>query len=434
MKRPQRSRTGCWTCRDDGYKCDEQKPFCGRCIRLSKTCQGYGVRLKWQTQRAPDSKAKPQHHHENPSIVKVESPSPLTRISPVKFGDERLVHHWQTVLADIISISAGPHNPFLSHLTPLLDQSISLRSAITSMAANHLAISQPDTNLPAVAQQHRLRAINHLRESLYDAPAEISLATVMLLRMSERIFVKDTKVNHLEGARALISHQGGQTAWSSSTGKFLLGLCWYHDVLSSVSRGQPPVLGLQDALVEGSKDLSRLSAVLRVVAEISQLRSTNCRLDGEEARDIMDKLISLKQKEILNDESRNIEIHRQAACIYFYRSTTGLRDVDILLPLHAKLCLQHLAMIPSTSALISSHIWPLWTGGCETTDPILREFVLGRLDEMYEARRLTYLQRVKQDILGVWFMKDLRRNSSGKDDIDCVSAIRSTHNREADII
>ncbi|KAH7127952.1 fungal-specific transcription factor domain-containing protein [Dactylonectria estremocensis] len=430
MKRSQRSRSGCWTCREDGYKCDEQKPFCGRCIRLSKTCQGYGIRLKWQKLRAPDSKATVRHL----DSFRIQNTSPLTRISTVKFGDERLVHHWQTVLAGIVSISAGPHNPFLSHLTPLLDNSISLRSVITSMAANHLAIAQPDSNLLAVANQHRLRAINHLRESLYDAPAEISLATVMLLQMSERIFVTDTKVDHLEGARALIRHQGGQTAWSSSTGKFLLGLCWYHDVLSSVSKSQPPVLGLHDILVEGSKDLSKLSAVLRVVGEISQLRSANCRLDDEEALDVFEKLISLEEKGTLDDDSRNVEAHRQAAFIYFYRSTTGLKDIETFLLLHANFCLQHLAKIPSSSALISSHIWPLWTAGCETVDRELREFVLGRLDEMYKARRLTYLQRVKQDVLGVWFMKDLRRNSSGKDDIDCVNAIRSTHHREADII
>ncbi|KDN66168.1 hypothetical protein CSUB01_04709 [Colletotrichum sublineola] len=39
-----RSRTGCLTCRDEGYKCDEGKPHCGRCTRLGKTCKGYGLR------------------------------------------------------------------------------------------------------------------------------------------------------------------------------------------------------------------------------------------------------------------------------------------------------------------------------------------------------------------------------------------------------
>lgn len=43
-----RLRTGCWTCRRRGYKCDEAKPHCKNCLRLSLNCEGYAIRLKWQ--------------------------------------------------------------------------------------------------------------------------------------------------------------------------------------------------------------------------------------------------------------------------------------------------------------------------------------------------------------------------------------------------
>ncbi|RDW75796.1 hypothetical protein BP5796_06617 [Coleophoma crateriformis] len=33
-----RSRAGCWTCRDKKVKCDEQRPQCQRCTRLSRVC------------------------------------------------------------------------------------------------------------------------------------------------------------------------------------------------------------------------------------------------------------------------------------------------------------------------------------------------------------------------------------------------------------
>lgn len=33
-----RSRHGCWTCRKEQVKCDEQQPRCARCIRLQRHC------------------------------------------------------------------------------------------------------------------------------------------------------------------------------------------------------------------------------------------------------------------------------------------------------------------------------------------------------------------------------------------------------------
>lgn len=42
-----RSSTGCWTCRLRRKKCDESKPSCHRCEKLSISCDGYGARPSW---------------------------------------------------------------------------------------------------------------------------------------------------------------------------------------------------------------------------------------------------------------------------------------------------------------------------------------------------------------------------------------------------
>lgn len=52
-KNIKRLRTGCWTCRRRGYKCDEGKPECANCTRLKIKCEGYGIRLKWQNTNCP---------------------------------------------------------------------------------------------------------------------------------------------------------------------------------------------------------------------------------------------------------------------------------------------------------------------------------------------------------------------------------------------
>ncbi|KAL3483974.1 fungal-specific transcription factor domain-containing protein [Aspergillus germanicus] len=370
-------------------------------------------------------------------------PHTMTRIPSVRLGDEKLLHHWQTNFVHLISISAaGSRNPFLVHLTPLLTHSASLRSLITSMAANHLAQLQPESTMAMLAIQHRIRAVAYLRRDMVaTADPETSLATIVMLQLADRLFMEDSGVNHLQGANALISHRGGQEAWSSSSaGRFLLGLCWYHDVLLSVSKSQAPFLGLKNMLVEGLSDSSRLSIVLSLVGEISGLRSETA--NGQESNNnakeqrILSELVSLEETgHHLDDNARNVEIHRLSGLIYFYRSTTTqAKSSDSYLSLYSRLCLQHLAKIPCYSPITSSHIWPLWTAGCEATDRVLRDLVLQRLDEMFKLRRLTFLQRIKQDILGVWDMKDSRRDRSGRDDIDCVTAVLSVYNRDVDIV
>ncbi|KAL5357092.1 fungal-specific transcription factor domain-containing protein [Aspergillus floccosus] len=424
-----RSRTGCWTCREDGYKCDEEKPSCGRCVRLKKTCKGYGIRLRWREATSSNYRVSAQTKKKPSS--QLEYRPYITRIPDVRLGDEKLLHHWRTAFAQLISISVSTHNPFLVHLNPLLEHSGALRSVITSMAANHLAQIQPESNWAVVAIQHRIRAVAYLQKNIATSHPETSLATVILLQLADRLFMEDSGVNHLQGAKAIILHRGGQGAWSSSRGKFLLALCWYHDVLSSVSKSQAPLLGLENVLVEGLFDSVKLRTILALVGQISSLRSGEGKNNAVEEQRILSALIALEETEPADDTSRNSEVFRQSALIYFYRTT---KASDYYPSLHSRLCLQHLSLIPPSSPFASSHIWPLWTAGCEVTDEKLRGFVLHRLDEMYQARHLTYLQRLKHDVLDVWHMKDLRRGESGKDDIDCVNAILNVRHRDVDIV
>ncbi|KAH8893548.1 hypothetical protein GQ53DRAFT_839982 [Thozetella sp. PMI_491] len=436
MTRSLRSRTGCWTCREDGYKCDEQKPSCGRCRRLGRRCKGYGIRLKWQEPLSLSSRLASKNAAKNSPVPNIPRAGSLNRILDVAPRDQRLLHHWQTVLIGSISMSGGVDNPFLVHLTPLLPHSPALRSVIASMAAGHLAVLRSDTSLGALAIQHRLRGVNLLRQSIADSAPELSLAAILLLQISERTFVTDSGVDHLEGAKALIRQHGGQMAWSSSLGQFLLGLCSYHDILSSVSKGRPPLLDFKEPLVEGLPKFSKLSSILYVVGEITRLWSVpgDHLRDGEYGRVILARLILMEEVEPLDEDSRNVEVFRQSALIYLYRSTARPNDFQDQIILHADLCLQHMAKIPCSSPLVTSHILPLWTAGCETVQPPLREFVLQRLDDMFETRRLPYIQRIKQDTLRVWQVKDGQRQAKGKVNVDCIKVIRASRGREADII
>ena len=359
----------------------------------------------------------------------------LNRILDVTSRDQLLLHHWQTVLAGSVSLSGGDGNPFLVHLTPLLPHSEALRSVIASMAANHLAVLRSDRSFGTLAIQHRLRGLHLLRQSIAESAPELSLATILLLQISERTFLTDSRVDHIQGAKALIRQHGGHEAWSSSIGQFLLGLCSYHDILSSVSKSRPPLLNLRDPLVEGLPKFSKLGVVLSAIGEISRLWSApeDMLSSGGDGQAVLQQLNSMEEFDPQDEDVRNVEIFRHSALIYLYRSTSQPDAFQHQLTFHANLCLQHLGQIPCSSSLTASHIWPVWTAGCETVDPFLRAFVVQRLDDMFETRRLPYITRIKQDILRVWDVKDRQRQEKGKDDIDCIKAIRSSHGREADI-
>jgi hypothetical protein len=59
MATRKRSRTGCWTRGEAGYRCGDREPDCSRCIRLNSLCKAYGVKLKWQEYHWPTNPAQP---------------------------------------------------------------------------------------------------------------------------------------------------------------------------------------------------------------------------------------------------------------------------------------------------------------------------------------------------------------------------------------
>lgn len=520
-----RTRTGCFTCREDGYKCDEQKPHCGRCIRLNKICKGYGVKLKWRTIEGPltttatQSKergnkrqrtAKPKSpawtgSDGNDTFVVASSPQGILSPSslPLPTGTEiikrnpsylaldpgmadqqrYLMHHWTTVLATVVSMAAGPQNPFLVHLTPMAAQSAAVRSAVCSMAASHLAILRQSGGggddaqaLQTSALHHRVLAVSSLRQSLQTQDPELSLATVLLLQVSDRLFAIDTRVDHLSGAKAIIAAGRGRgdggkpRAWDTASAAFLLSLCFYHDVLASVARGSRPVLEfngdgsdehgnlfpVESMAMEGVESMRGLTAVLQIVGRISRMRGMNSNPEQDaEGHAVEAELNALGGSTVittdsLDDDGNNIrtgtgiavteddinhtiQAYKHAAFIYLYRVWFNVGAPHPLTLKHARSSLRHLGAVGLSSPLLSAHVWPLWTAGCETIDADERRFVSDRVDAMYGVRHLPSLRRIRLDIEEVWKIKDDQRSSTGVDNVDCIKVILKNRQREADL-
>ncbi|CAI0646048.1 unnamed protein product [Colletotrichum noveboracense] len=469
MPQHTRSRTGCLTCRDDGYKCDEAKPNCGRCVRLGKVCKGYGLRVRWKAadvstipskvtkRRSPKSKgstsskkgaSEPASPEQTgtvlPGFAWSSSTAPSTETSLVQnpsyipsdisSTNRFLLHHWNSSLASVVSMASGRQNPFLIHLTPMMLRSPALLFSISSMAAGHLAVLRKDENLRTVASRHMLMAVSSLRESIQTENPELSLATIMMLQISDRLFNTDSQIDHLAGAKAVIMYSGGPGHWTSSSAQFLLSLCFYHDVMSSISRTAKPLLSMTNvAPLEGLHSLEKLTSLLSIVGTISKMQGQSGEAHQRRGFNIRKNLLSLDSSTDGDQDIENtIQAYRHAAIVYLYRVWDD--GTEPPKPFHAEQCIHHLLKVPITSSFCSAHAWPLWTAGCESVDSQNRQLVLGRIKEMYESRRLPSLARVQEDMEEVWVAKDAQRLQFGTENVDCCKMILDNRHREADLV
>ncbi|KAJ4986556.1 fungal Zn binuclear cluster domain containing protein [Stagonosporopsis vannaccii] len=492
-----RTRTGCWTCREAGYKCDEQKPFCQRCTRLKITCKGYGIRLKWQDQSGSTVVRKPRASRKKKaldfdststpasSLASDSSTSSVYTVSPdamtspasaisipqthdpglnpdFSAADRRLLHYWVEQLSSLISVAPrnGRPTPFQLHLTSMAYDSAALRSTVLSMAANHLALQTSEPSLRFQAYRHQRDAIHLLQELIQDrrqAQSESALATVLMMQVSARLFGEDDEaivVNHLMGAKAMISQRDD---WmSSSSARFLLSLFAYHDILSSISRGQRPLFdhnaGFQ--AVEGTEDMRSIAAILLVVARTSQLqhaiklrreRSGDQALTEEEdatGRALQQKLLAMqfdaqRSEPYTNpDISATAEAYRHAAFIYLYRTWLGVGAPNPISVEHIHSCLAYISIVDVKSPLTSSHVWPLFSAGCEAIDAGQRQFVRDRFHAMYASKMFPSWNRVMRDIEEVWEAKDEEERLKGGDGmakVDCIQVILKKRGREVDL-
>ncbi|KAF9869305.1 C6 finger domain-containing protein [Colletotrichum karsti] len=345
-----------------------------------------------------------------------------------------LLNHWSSSLASVISMAAGTQNPFLVHLTPMMFKSNALLFSISSMAAGHLAVLRNDSTLRTLSSRHMIMAVSSLRESIQTENAELSLATILMLQISDRLFNTDSQIDHLAGAKAVIMHSGGPGNWTSSSAQFLLSLCFYHDVMSSISRTAKPLLSMTNvAPLEGLQSLTKLTSLLSVVGTISKMQGQSGPAHQQRGFNIRQNLLSITMSEDGDPDIENtIQAYKHAAIVYLYRVWDD--GTEPPKPVHAEQCIRHLLRVPISSSFCSAHAWPLWTAGCESVDPQNRQLVIERIKEMYQNRHLPSLKRVQQDMEDVWVAKDSQRLQFGTENVDCCKVILHNRHREADLV
>ncbi|KAJ8120605.1 hypothetical protein O1611_g10324 [Lasiodiplodia mahajangana] len=317
----------------------------------------------------------------------------------------------------------------------MIDHSPTLRSAICFMAASHLSVLKDDLSLLNIATELQMNAIASLWRTIYTEDPLISLAVVMILEMTDRLFATTSGVNHLLGAREIIQ-RAGPGVWDSGAGPFLLNVCSYYDAMASVSSRTPPILRLGDKILiqETMKPVENLKVLWAIIGRISSMSDQGGSLRDDQGAAIELILRVLDTSNIEGDAARTVHAYKEAAYIYLHRLWHNIGSSHPLTLKHATDCLNHIFQVPVTSSLVLGHSWPLWTAACETIDSTLRDRVRERVKAMYEFRRLPSLRRLGQDIEDVWKVKDKERAATGVDGIDCVRAILTIRQRGPDLM
>jgi hypothetical protein len=383
-------------------------------------------------------------------------------VSPSVYPDlshtsQRLLHYWLQQLAPLISAAPkdGGTSSFQIHLASMTSTRGALQSTVLSMAATHCGLVSGDTTLRFEAYKHQDEAIHLLQEAIQDpnqADTDSTLATVMMMQISARLFGDEEEAhaaNHLTGAKAMITRRRTRFGNSpSSSAEFLNSLYAYHDILSSVSRGSSP-LDIHDAeftAIEGSAKMKGIATVLQIVARISKfqeaakaerLLSHTSDLQGDNfslGAQLEQRLLNLTlnvDTSGTSDINFTTEAYRHAAFIYLYRVWLDVGSPNPTTLKHVQECLAYIEHVPVDSPLASSHVWPLFTAGCEAMSATQRHFVRERFGAMYASRKFPSLKRVLRDIEDVWAVKDAEQMGGLK--VDCIQVILRRRGREVDL-
>ncbi|THZ02468.1 hypothetical protein D6C92_00572 [Aureobasidium pullulans] len=169
QKRPQtRSKDGCWTCRKRRVKCDETRPQCGGCVRLSKHCH-YGH--QWQFLDFSLCTGR-QLRHNSPSSSSSLNCYPSSLISSTQTTKPSVKNH------TVSGISPEDKHRKRDSLSPQDAYSISTNSSFSSPSSCRPLTPLSHVTSPGEDDQDKHMHVSHL--GILAKPETLSQPTPLL--------------------------------------------------------------------------------------------------------------------------------------------------------------------------------------------------------------------------------------------------------------
>ncbi|TAQ83054.1 hypothetical protein B7494_g8622 [Chlorociboria aeruginascens] len=230
-------------------KCDESKPFCGRCVRLKIECTWQELpasNFNALTLRASRGAASSAAALSNTLSLPGNTPSIPRETFVLEFPHVPrncmpYISHFITFCSRFIAYSQDAQgNPFEEFLVPQAVTNPALLNAMVALAAGHMERSLAVERHGVLAQRHYALALKELGEMLGDpvkAKSEAALGACLLLCVYEISHSeRHLWLKHLQGARDIIMFRGGPSS------DFLTRFFSLLDISGSLCTGQPPLI------------------------------------------------------------------------------------------------------------------------------------------------------------------------------------------------
>ncbi|KAK4941936.1 hypothetical protein LTR10_018266 [Elasticomyces elasticus] len=435
-----RVRTGCWTCRKRGYRCDEGKPVCAECTRLGLECEGYNIRLTWMqsSSRTRNPKSRPLTRGDGaraPSI-REEAPAPelaLTKLqaapsSVLSSKDQFLLHHFVYTVSGLLSSTHDRSiNTYCRVVLPMAMSSDLLLDTLLLVSTSHLpsTYEQFAPDLPHYRNRVLPKLINRI--NTWDGFDATALATIIMMSINE-VFVVNPQnwSHHLRAAGKIIADYMVQCKAPDRDLKMLLDIFAYQSVLASVGTGYTSLVmdfytrDTWSALTGDSNAfLTSVDRLLSHVAKLSMLSSAST-VDGSSryieasqmaaAIHLKSKLVEWEPPQAIpNDACNTAEAMRYAGLLFFHKLTLMLpsshdrEDIEH----YCREIVRHIGYVSVDSPSAASHLWPLYMAGYflnhnGSVDYEVQSFVRDRLTALKSRRGVKTLDKVRERLEQVW--------------------------------
>ncbi|GKU07419.1 hypothetical protein FLAG1_09147 [Fusarium langsethiae] len=231
---PGRSK-GCITCRKRKKGCDKKIPFCGQCVALNISCEGYDKQSIWLNSKGPAQTSYTKFPQRDSLDIKPITKSP-TRTQ--KFTGL----FWMDYLSggNGFSLKASGTTSFqrmqlyedLSQVEPALQYvAMALSTATLGANSNDMHLTRKSQHAYGLALQQMAISLDSLRQD-----KDGMLAAIQLMRVYEQLFgtafIEDPRrptaqgfKKHIDGETALILSRGPDDVWSSMGRQLLADGC-----------------------------------------------------------------------------------------------------------------------------------------------------------------------------------------------------------------
>ncbi|KAB8279203.1 fungal-specific transcription factor domain-containing protein [Aspergillus minisclerotigenes] len=369
-------------------------------------------------------------------ISDVPNENPFRSLIPACRDHPILLHIIVANAAMHISNMSRPS--FESHIGNIQGQ-LSDTSSLNTLGPTRYSTESPaGATLDALSAKHK--AIYLLKAALDNLPStDLNLiVTVILLFINLELIDsgKNAWRAHVEGAMKLISSlkpfQNDQISPIALIRDRITSDCLTYHVLGSTLTNSTTFLDPFSLPIDISTILRRSEAnsylsfpttLLQILFRACELSNMIFTLPATEAHALINEASSLLDATRSFDVTawaNNVEgapthrtpnrihaalAHQSAVCIYIYQSITHY-PADMDSEALVSEIIHHLSLIDPKDPLSKATLWPTFTAGAETDNPVYRQWALDRLSLLWNVLPWGYVQTAVEVMQMVWRLRD----------------------------